>query len=701
MNLSDDHAGLMILNERPGVAPGVALVDLLDIVADVVLEISPEGNRPDAWSVEGVARDLAARWRMDLRPVALATPNGPEPTQSLATGEILAPELCGSLGVAAIRNVQVTSSPPEIRRRIEMAGMRAVNNVVDASNYVMLELGQPTHPYDATRVAGRHIGVRQARTGERLVTLDEVDRELGVPGRGLGDTGVDCVIVDGDDAVIGLAGIMGGQTSEISTSTVDVIVEAAFFDPMTIARTVKRLGLRSEASKRFERGVDPQLAPRAMARFVEILRLSSPELIWLSEPVIVRGTLPEPPVLEINESHIEGLLGTHIPVADSAALLRGLGFAVTIAGDSMTVTAPSSRLDIRTERRGRADVIEEIARLYGYRRLERRTPTWPEPGGLSSRQQTRRRLRDAAVGLGFLEAWTPSLLSDDEFERGDAGVMKVRVSNPLAAEESVLRASMLVGLSRAWSRNVERGEGEVALFEIGTVVVHPEEAEFPRSSRGGLTGDEKIALPSEHERMLMLLGRSDDDATTAVATWRVIFERLELDDVVIRSTSARRGWHPTRCGALVDRRSGAELGRIGELDPAVVADLAPTQRDARRVGLIEIDLDAIADATRATRRSSLVVVPSRYPSATIDLAFVTPHAVNAADLAHELRSADDLVESVRLFDVFSDKALGEQVRSLAFTIRLTAEDRTLSESDISATRLRLIDVGASLGARLR
>ena len=701
LGLGEDHGGLLLLDDQPGVAPGQRLLDLLGIAPDVVFDISPEGNRPDAWSVEGVARDIAARLGLTMRDVDVAEPNGTAVTSTFATGSIAAPELCGALLVSALRNVTVCDSPRWLQRRLEMAGMRAVSNVVDASNYVMLELGQPTHPYDAAQVAGRHIGVRQARPGEVLTTLDDTERVLGQPGRGLGDTGVDCVIVDGTDTVIGLAGIMGGASSEISPTTTDVILEAAFFTPMVIARTSKRLSLRSEASSRFERGVDPTLAARATARFVALLSLTSPDLEWLPDPVRAAGVTPEIPEIVVSQADSDALLGTHVPVADAERLLSAIGFSVQRRDDVLTVSPSPARLDVRAGLAGRADVIEEIARLFSYRRLERRTPTWPTPGGLNARQQLRRTLRDVVIGLGGYEAWTPTLGSDDDFDLLHPDVPRVRITNPLAADESVLRASHLVGLVKAWGRNAERGLGDVTLFEIGTVVQHPSTTPTPREARGGVDGASLVPLPIENERLMILWGREGDDARTAVAAWSVIAQRLRLLDVVVRASTGPRGWHPTRYAQLVDRETGAVVGSVGEVDPDLASTLAPSGRAVPRLAVLDVDVDLLADSDQVRRQSSLATVPSRFPAAAVDLAFVVPNEVNALDLAASLRSASDLVESVELFDVFRGDSLGTGVRSLAYAIRFAAFDRTLSESDVADARGALIAAAASWGAVLR
>jgi phenylalanyl-tRNA synthetase beta chain len=701
LHLSDDHEGLMILDDLIEPRVGESLLSALSVTPDVIFDISVEGNRPDAWSVEGVARDLSTRLRRPLRTPTVASPNVRTRSDSFAAAAIEAPDLCGRLTVSVLRNVVVGPSPSWVAQRLLNAGMRPISNVVDASNFVMLELGQPTHPYDAARVAGHTLKARRARSGETLTTLDGVARELARQGRGLGDTGEDCVIVDGDDTVLGLAGIMGGATSEISAATTDVLLEAAFFDPMTIARSSKRHALRSEASNRFERGVDPTLAPRAAARYVEILRASVPDVEWLSDPLDVRGDVPIPPTITLREDDVKRLLGVTIPFDEVRALLLGLDFELSQEGEALVVTAPSRRLDIREGVRGRADVIEEIARLYSYHRLPRHTPSWPEYGTLTERQRFRRRVRDVVVDLGALEAWTPSLGSDSDFDLLHPGQARVRITNPFSADESVLRATMITGLVRAWSKNFERGLGDVVLAEFGVVFQHPSLVKEPRVVRGGAGGTSLLELPSENERLTVIFARPDDDATSAVATWRVLSRRLGLEDVVVRTTSETpAGLHPTRAAALVDRASGALLGYVGEVERDLVRSITNAP-PLRRLGLLDLDLDALADPTKATRAPEAVRVPSRYPSAIIDLAFVTPRQVNASDLAFALRETSDLVESVSLFDVYEGPGLGEGARSLAYNVRLSSDERTLSDEEITECRNDLIASAAALGAVLR
>jgi phenylalanyl-tRNA synthetase beta chain len=494
---------------------------------------------------------------------------------------------------------------------------------------------------------------------------------------------------------------MGGASSEIDDATSEVLLEAAYFDPMTIARSSKRHGLRSEASHRNERGVDPELALRAAARFVEILSLSVPELEWLKDPLDVRGVVPAPPTMVIRDEDVERLLGVKIAREDIVSILERMDFLVGENEVGLNVTAPTRRPDIREGSFGRADVIEEIARLYGYERIPRHHPAWPEVGGLTEHQQLRRQLRRVVVDAGALEAWTSSLGSDADFDLLRPDEPRVRVTNPLAADESVLRATLVTGLVRAWARNVERGTGDVILAEFGVVFEHPSVSAHPRLVKGGVGGALTLELPRENERLTIILGRPEDDAKSAVALWHLIQGRLGLADVVVRSLAeVPPGLHPTRAAELVDRASGAVLGYVGEVDAELVTVITSVS-PLRRLGVIDLDVDALADPNLATRRSPHVRVPSRYPSAVVDLAFVTPRHVNAADLGEMLRRASDLVESVSLFDVYEGAGLPEGTRSLAYSVRFSSLERTLSDTEISEARAALIVAAASLTAELR
>ncbi|HEX3460541.1 MAG TPA: phenylalanine--tRNA ligase subunit beta, partial [Acidimicrobiales bacterium] len=385
LQLSDDGQGIMVLNRLEGldgIRPGQPFAEAIGVQPDVVFDIAVEANRPDAWSMAGVARDLAAR--LDL-PFAIPEPHPPAPTgasvEELASVRVEDTELCPRFTARVVTGVAVGPSPSWLASRLTLAGMRPINNVVDASNYVMLELGQPTHPYDRDRLGGAGLLIRRAAKGETVTTLDGVTRVLGQPGPGLGDTGEDCLICDAEGNPVGIAGVMGGASSEIGPETSRVLLETAYFDPMAIARTSKRLGLRTEASARFERGCDPEGIDRAADRFFELLALTAGSAAVVAPGTIdVRGDVPTPVELTVRPSRVSELLGKEFTGAEIAALLTPIGITAVeaptagpatagpAAADSaaLMVTVPTFRPDIRPAPNGEADITEEVARIYGY-----------------------------------------------------------------------------------------------------------------------------------------------------------------------------------------------------------------------------------------------------------------------------------------------------------------------------------------------
>jgi len=707
LGLGDDHAGLLVLDEVEGAAPGRRIVEVLGIVEDTVLDITVEGNRPDAWCVEGIARDLAARFDVEFRPVV---PSPPSPTPRRAdevlSVEILDPDLCGRFTATLVEHVVVGPSPAWLQRRLELAGMRPINNVVDASNYVMLELGQPTHPYDLARVGGRGFRVRRAAPGERLELLDGTVLELAVGSGVLGDTGEDLVICDAHGTPLGLAGIMGGASSEITEGTTTVALESAWFEPMAIARSTKRLRLRTEASARFERGCDPQLAARAAARFVELLSESVEGLGLANGIVEATGVLPAPAVLEVSAEGIARTLGVSLELDEVRRLLAAVGFEVAERGDSLEVRAPSGRPDVREAPFGVADVAEEVARLHGYAALPARVPSWPSPGGLAPAVAVRRCLREALVGVGALEAWTPTIVAESDARLLGDTAERIRVANPVAADEPVLRSSLLPGLLGALRHNVERRQGDVALFEVGTVFSHPAATDEPRIERGGAGGAELLEVPSEDERVAALFGRPGDDARTAVAAWRALAAALRLEAVRLVTPpdgEVPLGLHPTRCALVLDESTRTVLGVLGEVDPDVAARAVPGIDPARRLGWIDCSLRLLADPAIATRRTDEARVPSRFPSSDVDLALVVEETVHVEDVRRSLRAAaGELCESVTCFDAYRGPGIPEGHRSLAMRVRLCAPDRTLSDAELGEVRAAMIDAAhASVSATLR
>jgi phenylalanyl-tRNA synthetase beta chain len=722
LGLDDDGAGLLVLGADVPGEPGTPLTEALGLEPDTVFDITVEGNRPDAWCIVGIARDLASRLDLPFTladPVLPVTPDGGVPTPSvadLASAVVESPEFCPRLTVAVLSHVTVGPSPQWLARRLTLAGMRPINNVVDASNYVMLERGQPTHPYDRQHLPGHGLIVRRARAGETLETLDGTKRTLGVSGGALGDTGEDCVICDAHDTPVGIAGIMGGASSEINEATTDVLLEAAYFTPMVIARTSKRLALRTEASARFERGCDPWGIEASVRRFCEVLAESSPGLQVAAGLLDLRADVPEPFTIDLPIARVQGQLGVALGPAEITRLIGPIGFAcAAIEGDagSLRVTVPTNRPDIRTAPYGIDDVIEEVARTFGYSNVPRHTPTWPQPGHLESVQRSRRYVKSVLNGLGVSEGWTDTFVSEDAHAKVGLSGPAVKVSNPLIAETPYLRRSMMPGLLGALAYNAARRQAAVRLFEVGVVFSHPDEGAPRVVERAGAGGKTSSALPGERELLSAVFALADDDAASAVGAWHVVAESFRLVGLRLVAPSADDqadvppGLHPSRCARL-RTATGAVLGVVGEIDPAVATAFGLTQASAggtsaRRIGWLEVDLGVLFDETATPRRAPSSGAVSRFPSSDIDLALMVEDRHPADAVGDALRQAGgDLLESVTLFDVYRGTGVADGQRSLAYRLRFCSPDHTLTDDEVGRLRTTCIDaVSSSFGAALR
>jgi phenylalanyl-tRNA synthetase beta chain len=719
LGLSDDQAGLLILGDEAPGDPGTPLIEALGLEPDVVFEITVEGNRPDAWSMAGIARDLAARLGLPfVDPEPPDPPASGRPVASAASAAVEAFDLCPRLTISVLDNVQVGPSPRWIARRLLLAGMRPINNVVDASNYVMLELGQPTHPYDLALLPGRGLSVRRAEPGEKLTTLDGVERTVGVPGRSLGDTGNDCLICDAEGTPVGIGGIMGGASSEISDTTTEVLLEAAYFTPMPIARTSRRLGLRTEASARFERGCDPWGIEPSVRRFCELLAESVPGLRVADGLLDVRGEVPQPFIVSVPIARVHRQIGVELSAEEIARLIEPIGFVVMdeVGEERLLIEVPSNRPDVRPEPFGVDDVIEEIARTFGYSNVPRHVPTWPQPGGLTSLQRSRRLAKDVLCGLGASEGWTDSFVS--AAAHSDVGLTgpAVSVANPLDAEKPYLRRTLMPGLLGALSYNASRRQPDVRLFEVGVVFSHPGEGSPRVVERAGAGGLEAAELPGERELLSAVFAEEEDDARLAVASWHVLADAFRLDRVRLfpprEGLPPLPGLHPTRSAHLVVAPDGDNeslvIGAVGEIDPAVATRFGLTRvagnaTAARRIGWLEVDLGLLFDPTRVPRRLVVGGAVSRFPSSDIDLAFVVEDGSPVDAVADTLRAtAGDLLESVRLFDVYRGTGITEGSRSLAFRLRFCSPDRTLTDEEVGELRARCIAaVEKEFGAVLR
>ncbi len=659
LGLGEDHDGILVLDGPLDL--GAPLAEALDLHADVLYDLEVNPNRPDAMSVAGVARDLAARQGVPFSlPEPEVTESGVDTTERLSV-EILDPDLCGRFAVRVLDGISVGPSPRWLANRLTALGMRPINNVVDVSNYVMLELGQPSHTFDMATVEGHAFRVRRAVEGEGLVTLDGATRTL---------TAADGVVADGADTAIGIAGVMGGQSTEIGEGTSAVALEMAWWDPPSIAATARRLGLRSEASARFERGADPEIADLAMCRFAELLAETGATLA----PGMVdeRGNTPQREVVRVRVDRVNSILGTDLDRDRIAGLLGPIGFASQEADGDLDVSIPSFRPDSSTE----IDVIEEVARLHGYGEITRTLPRSTITGGLTQRQSDRRTVRAAMMGLGLDEVMPVPFLAPGDLARAGFEVDGITVTNPLVAEESVMRASLRPGLLKTLAYNASHRLTGLGLFEVGHVYRRP---------------DDPGPLPDEREYLAVAL--SGREAGEAVGVWSALADALAARDYTLTASECP-GLHPTRTARI--EVGGVAVGHVGEVDPGVLEAFEVPER----VAWLEVDLEALMGLPHGDRPYGPV---SRFPSSDIDLAFEVDDGVPAAEVEQCLRgAAGGLLADLALFDVFRGAPVGEGRRSLAFTLRFQADDRTLTDAEVAEVRQACIEaVEGSLPADLR
>ncbi|MFZ9384667.1 MAG: phenylalanine--tRNA ligase subunit beta [Ilumatobacteraceae bacterium] len=656
LGLGDDHSGILIL--APDTPLGVPYGQALGLAEETVYDLDVLRNRPDAFGHVGVARDLAARFGVAFS-VAGGHLASTGPSRS-ASVEILAGERCSRFTSVVLSGIRVTESPDWMKSRLSACGMRPINNVVDASNYVMLETNQPNHAYDFDTLGGGGFRIRLAGDGETMTTLDGSEREL---------TTDDLLICDANDRPIGIAGIMGGQNTEISDSTTVVALETAYFDAPAVMRSVQRLGLRTEASARFERGVDPLGIEASIVRFVELLRLTCPSIVVHDGFVDARSSsFPAAPTVAVRPTRVGALLGRPFTAAEISALIEPIGFVCRTDGDLLQVSVPSWRPDCTLE----IDIVEEVARLFGYDKLGKTVPKSTVPGGLSAVQHRRRRVRDVLLGLGCNEAMPHPFLADGDLERAGLSGDAVRLVNPLVVGDDVLRTSLRPGLLKALAFNESHRRTNVALFEIGHV--------YPPSSD---------VLPAEHESLCVVL--AGVEAPRAVAVWRELVSAMgwgaRLDQANVPA-----GLHPTRSATLSAGRD--VVGVVGEVHPDVLDAFDVTER----VAILELNLSILLAVEPKVPQWK---VTSRFPSSDIDLAFTVPSSVTAEKVEKALRqSAGSLLVSLELFDVYRADAAAES-RSLAFRLRLQSNDRTLTDADIAGVRDKCVAATAKLGAQLR
>ncbi|MFF3965326.1 phenylalanine--tRNA ligase subunit beta [Streptomyces griseorubiginosus] len=699
LGMGDDGShGIIVL--PPETEVGKDAIELLELV-DEVLDIAVTANRGDCLSIRGVAREAAIAYGLPLSDPALLDVPGPN-----AYGYPV--EVSDPLGCDRFTARTVTGLSPEARspiwlqRRLQKVGMRPISLAVDVTNYVMMELGQPLHAYDRSLVQGT-IGVRRATEGEQIKTLDGVERKLHAE---------DLVITD-ERGPIGLAGVMGGANTEIADhseaeGTTDVVIEAAHFDAVSIARTARRHKLSSEASRRFERGVDPAAAAAAAQRTVDLLVLLAGGTAEAGVTEVVTPSAPH--TISVPADHPDKVAGVSYGRETVVRRLQEVGCDV-YGQDELIVTVPSWRPDLQEIN----DLAEEVIRLEGYENLPSTLPRPPAGRGLTRRQRLHRRVGRVLAGAGYVEAPNYPFVGEQVFDQllldaDDPKRRVVKLTNPLNDEEPALRTSLLPGLFGALRRNDGRGSHDLALFETGLVFLPREEqkiaAVLPVDRR---PTDEEIAeldaaLPEQPRHVAVVLAGAREQAgwwgKGRPADWA---DAVEAARVVAREAGAElvvRGgqygpWHPGRCAELVV--GDTVVGHAGELHPRVVKAFGLPARTSA----MELDLDALEAAGDDTPQAPRI---SSFPVATQDVALVVDKFVPHAEVEAALREgAGELLEGIRLFDVYeNEEQLGDGRKSLAYALRFRAGDRTLTVDEASAARDAAVALaGERTGAVLR
>jgi phenylalanyl-tRNA synthetase beta chain len=681
LKLSEESAGILIL---PADAPvGKPLADYLGR-NDTILEIDLTPNRPDCLSHVGVAREVATLTGSSLRIPDTGVTEAGKPAASITSVKIEDPDRCPRYAARVIQGVRIGPSPPWLRSRLEKVGVRPINNVVDVTNYVLFEVGQPLHAFDLAKLREQRIVVRRARPGEELVTLDGEARKLDPD---------DLAICDAEQPVA-LAGVMGGEGTEVSDRTTDILLESAYFSPPGIRRTSKRHSLKTESSHRFERGCDPEMVVRAADRAAGLLA----ELAGGQVASGVLDIYPAPvraPEIRLSPARANRLLGLDLTQGAMAEFLKRLGMEVDASKGEIRVRAPSWRPDLLLE----VDLVEEIARLHGYDRIPTTLPAAPiEPSQQPPDRRVEKVSREVYTAFGFHEAITYRFVAAEWSDRlrlgaEDARRRLVRLQNPLREDQAVMRTSLLPGLLAAAGYNLRRDHANVRLFEVGKVF-------FDRAADD---------LPEEREAVAALVlgeGRPgywgkgvDADFYHAKGVVQALLDRLLIRDARFVSEGASPCLHPGVSARVIWEKT--LLGELGRIHPEVASALELPEN------LYLMDFD-VGELRRSAEGQVVTFRPlPRFPAVRRDIAVVVDEGVEAGALVDGIRSIPDeefqaALQEVRVFDVYRGKGVPAGKKSVALRLFYRAEERTLTDGEVGTFQDRVTSrLATELGAELR
>jgi phenylalanyl-tRNA synthetase beta chain len=648
--LGDDHTGILILD---GGLPGEPLTTVIPSLA--IMEVEVTSNRPDCMGHFGVARELAAGLerplKRDFMPSFTGTAN--PPGRELVNVTIEDPELCSRYIGGVIKGVKVGPSPEWLRRRLRACGVRPINNIVDITNYVLLEYAQPLHAFDLVRLEGPEIRVRRARGGEKLLCLDGIVRDLNET----------MLVIADAKRPVAIAGVIGGEETAVSTATTDILLEAATFSGPSVRQTSRAIGLRTEASARFERGLPPELALAGARRAAALIAELAGGSVHREWPDVYPR--PQEPVrVRLKPWIVDEVLGVHVPLEESEAILVSLGFHVKALGDGeWDVLPPVFRLDVTIPE----DLVEEVGRVFGYdrvpptlpgRRHDRWTPLAPSDD---------RRLdaaREVMAGAGFTETWNPALVSGRKLEALRVAAYAMRVSNALSDDMDTLRTSLLPSLVDVVALNRDRGRDEIRVYEVASTFL----------ARVG----EKNSQPEEPLRLAAVAtaGNTADSSRAAFYALKSVLAGC-LQALSAPPCTYQRGaaelFHPGRCAAVT--LEGRQLGYLGELHPTVAASL----KVEGRLVAFEIDVEPVLESSRTPLAQPL----PRFPAVAHDLAVVVEEHVAAGSLLAAIKeAAGDLLEYARAFDEYHGTQVPEGRKSIAFALTFRSPERTLTDAEV-------------------